>query len=120
MSDNKRLVDEYFDGFRVGDHARILACLTDDVEWELPGAFHLRGKEAFYKQIENDAFIGRPTLDVTRMVEEGQVVVAEGTVRSKWRDGRPFFARFCDVFTFRGGRIAKLVTYINEVKETTA
>jgi hypothetical protein len=35
-----------------------------------PGAFHLRGKAAFDGEIENDAFVGRPTIRVTRLVEE--------------------------------------------------
>jgi hypothetical protein len=40
------------DGFRKSDHEQILSCLTDDIEWEMPGAFHLIGKDAFDKEIE--------------------------------------------------------------------
>src|SRR5687768_3760397 len=43
MTPNKSTVDRYMDGFRKSDHAQILSCLTDDVEWEIPGAFHIRG-----------------------------------------------------------------------------
>jgi hypothetical protein len=25
------------DGFRKSDHGQVLSCLTDDVEWEMPG-----------------------------------------------------------------------------------
>ena len=38
------VVEEYFEGFRRSDHTRILACLTDDVAWDLPGYAHLAGK----------------------------------------------------------------------------
>ena len=31
MTANKKTVQEYMDAFNVTDHARILACLTDDV-----------------------------------------------------------------------------------------
>ena len=62
MTGNKRTVNEYMDGFRRSDHEQILSCLTDDVEWEIPGAFHVRGKEAFDKEIENEAFVGRPNI----------------------------------------------------------
>ena len=58
MSENKRTIETYMDGFRKSDHAQILACLTDDVEWILPGAFHLHGKAAFDGEIENPAFTG--------------------------------------------------------------
>jgi ketosteroid isomerase-like protein len=30
------------DGFRRNDHEQILDCLTDDVEWIVPGAFRVR------------------------------------------------------------------------------
>ena len=75
MTPNKGTVQRYMDAFRTGDHALVLSCLTDDVEWVIPGAFHLRGKEAFDGEIENDAFVGRPTIELTRLVEEGDVVV---------------------------------------------
>ncbi|HEY0506145.1 MAG TPA: nuclear transport factor 2 family protein [Lysobacter sp.] len=68
------------DAFTRSDHPAVLACLTEDVEWVMPGAFHLTGKSAFDKEIENDAFTGSPAITVTRMTEAGGVVVAEGTV----------------------------------------
>ena len=74
MTENKRTVEKYMDGFRKSDHELILSCLTDDIEWEMPGAFHLIGQEAFDKEIENDAFVGSPTITVTRMTEENDVV----------------------------------------------
>ena len=80
MTRNKQTVHRYMEAFRKSTHAEVLACLTDDVEWVLPGAFHLQGKEAFDREIENEAFVGRPAIDVTRLVEEDEVVVAEGSV----------------------------------------
>ena len=44
MSENKKVVEKYMDGFNKSDHKQILSCLTDDVEWILPGVFHLKGK----------------------------------------------------------------------------
>ena len=95
-------------GFNRTDHVAILSCLTDDVEWLIPGAFHVRGKAAFDKEIENDAFVGSPTIKVTRLTEENGVVVAEGSVRSARKDGGRLNAVFCDVFVMRGGKIRQL------------
>ena len=75
MSPNKDTVQKYIDGFNKSDHDRILSCLTDDIEWLMPGAFHLTGKGAFDKEIENDAFTGSPTAKITRMIEENDVVI---------------------------------------------
>ena len=116
MTENKKTVERYLDGFRKSDHEQILSCLTEDVEWEMPGAFHLVGKPAFDKEIENDAFVGRPTITTTRMVEENDVVVVEGQVRAKRTDGGVLNAVFCDVFVMSSERIRRLTTYLAEVK----
>ena len=112
---NKKVVETYMDGFNKSDHVQILSCLTDDVEWEMPGAFHLHGKDAFDKEIENPAFTGRPTITVTRMTEENDVVIAEGSVRAERTAGGVLSAVFCDVFVMQRGKIKRLVTYLLEV-----
>lgn len=53
MSTRKRVVENYFEGFRTSDRERVLDCLTEDVVWDLPGFKHLEGKEAFDGEIEN-------------------------------------------------------------------
>ena len=47
------------EAFGRSDHAEVLSCLTDDVEWLMPGYFTLSGKNAFDREIENDAFVGQ-------------------------------------------------------------
>jgi ketosteroid isomerase-like protein len=116
MSPNNRVVEKYLDGFRKGDHEQVLSCLTDDVVWDLPGAFHLVGKEAFDKEIENPAFQGRPRITITRTTEENDVVVAEGTVRTQKKTGEFLNLAFADVFEMRGGKISRLISYLMEVK----
>jgi len=117
MSPNKMTVRRYMDAFTRTDHAEILSCLTEDVEWLLPGVFHLTGKEAFDKEIENDAFIGSPTITITRLTEEQDIVVAEGIVHSARRDGGFLHAVFCDVFVMQGAKIKQLTSYLMEVAE---
>jgi ketosteroid isomerase-like protein len=117
MSQNKLTVEEYLEGFRRSDHARVLACLTEDVEWEIPGMFHVRGKEAFDREIENEAFVGSPRIGVTRLTEENDVVVAEGTVQARRREGAPLNLKFCDVFVMQDGRIRQLISYLMEVND---
>jgi ketosteroid isomerase-like protein len=82
----------------------------------MPGAFHLVGKEAFDKEIENDAFVGNPTITITRMTEENDVVIAEGSVRTERKTGGFLSAVFCDVFVMQRGKIKRLITYFMEVK----
>ena len=117
MTQNKETVERYMEGFRRSDHAMILSCLTDDVVWDMPGAFHLVGKEAFDREVENPAFTGRPTITISRVIEEDDVVVAEGAVQAKRSDGHLLDAVFCDVFEMNGGKIRRLISYLMEVKE---
>jgi ketosteroid isomerase-like protein len=112
MTENKQIVQKYMDGFMASDHEKILSCLTDDVSWEVPGAFNLNGKEAFNKEIENENFTGSPNIQVIRMVEENNIIVAEGAVQSRMKDGGILDAVFCDVFHMHNGKIKHLTSYL--------
>jgi ketosteroid isomerase-like protein len=112
MSQNKQTVERYMEAFARTDHAEVLACLTDDVEWVIPGAFHLHGKEQFDGEIENDAFEGSPAMAVTRLTEEHDVVIAEGRVRTVRKDGAVLHLAFCDVFEMRDAKIRRLTSYL--------
>jgi uncharacterized protein len=116
MTANKRTVDRYLEGFRRSNHEQILSCLTDDVEWEIPGVFRVVGKAAFDAEIENPAFVGSPTIETKRVIEEADVVVAEGSVLANRADGGQLNVVFCDIFLMRGGLIRHLTSYLMEHK----
>src|SRR5215208_1088666 len=75
-SAKKDVVERYVAGLRAGDHDAILDCLTDDVGWEMPPHYKLSGKPAFEGAIWNEAAPGRPDIEIVRLVEEDDVVVA--------------------------------------------
>jgi uncharacterized protein len=117
MTANKRTIEAYMEGFRKTDRAQILSCLNNDVEWVIPGAFHINGKDDFNKHIVDEGFVGQPTITVSRMIEADDVVVAEGSVRAPKADGTFMDLVFCDVFEMRQGKIRKLISYLMETKE---
>jgi ketosteroid isomerase-like protein len=117
VSRHKEVVETYFEGFRRGDHQQILACLTDDVVWDLPGYRHLTGKEAFDREIENEDFVGHPTLTVDRLIEEGDAVVAIGNGEAAHKSGAVHRFAFCDVFTFAGEKMRRVESYLVPLKE---
>ncbi|MDQ3101624.1 MAG: nuclear transport factor 2 family protein [Bacteroidota bacterium] len=112
MSENKQVIEKYIEAFRRSDHAMVLSCLTDDVIWEMPGVYKHNGKEEFDKEIENENFIGSPTIQIRRMTEENDVVIAEGAVQGKMRNGGELNAVFCDVFEMENGKIKHLTSYL--------
>jgi ketosteroid isomerase-like protein len=103
------------DGFNKSDHKQILLCLTDDVEWVMPGVFHLVGKDAFGKEIENNNFVGNPVITIKRIMEENDVVVAEGKVVVEKKEGGYLKTVFCDVFIMEDAKIKQLTSYLNEI-----
>lgn len=109
---NKRMVHAYMDAFRKTDRDAILECLTEDVEWEIPGMFLVRGKDEFAKHIVDEGFTGQPEITVTRLTEENDIVIAEGLVRAPRDDGTVVDVAFCDVFEMKAGKIRKLISYL--------
>ena len=112
MTENKKTVEEYLEGFRRSDHQMILNCLTEDVVWKMPGVYTHHGKKEFDQEIENDNFVGSPTIQIKRFVEENDIVIAEGSVQGKMKNGNSLDAVFCDVFEMAGGKIRCLTSYL--------
>ena len=112
MTENKKTVEKYIEGFRRSNHKMILDCLTDDVVWKMPGVYTHNGKEEFDNEIENDNFVGSPTIQLKRLVEEDDIVIAEGAVQGKMKNGNLLDAVFCDVFEMIGGKIRSLTSYL--------
>jgi ketosteroid isomerase-like protein len=113
---NQITVRRYMDAFNISDHPAILDCLTEDVVWIMPGAFHLTGKAAFDKEINNEAFVGNPTIKLTRLVEADDVVIAEGSVTCTRKDGGILNAVFCDVFLMQNAKVKQLTSYVMEIR----
>jgi uncharacterized protein YndB with AHSA1/START domain/ketosteroid isomerase-like protein len=106
------LVREYMDAFAAGDHTRVLACLTDDVVWDIVGEGVFAGQAEFAAQIHGDEATGPPTLGVEALYESGDVVVAVGRGHVPHRDTGTFEFRFADTFTVRDGAIARLASFV--------
>jgi ketosteroid isomerase-like protein len=111
MSPRKAVVQKYIEGFRRTDHAQILSCLTDEIVWVLHGYKTLRGKQAFDAEIENDAFEGSPTINLERLIEEGDSVAVTGNGSVRKKGGEVMKFAFSEVFTFTGDFVSRLDTY---------
>lgn len=120
MTQNRETVERYMEAFARLDHAAILHCLTDDVEWIVPGAYHRYGKAAFDREIENEAFTGVPLIRIDRIIDAADTIIVEGRVRANPREGGHVHLVFVDVFDMRDGLIRRLVSYLMPVREEQA
>jgi ketosteroid isomerase-like protein len=107
----KAIVNKYIEGFRRTNHAQTLSCLTDDIVWVLHGYKTVRGKQAFDAEIENDAFEGSPTINLERLVEEGDSVAVTGNGSVAKKGGQVMTFAFSELFTFSGDLVSRLDTY---------
>jgi len=117
MSANTRTVERYLDGFRANDHEQILSCLTDDIRWTVFGAFTLTGKEAYDQAIEGPGFVPPPQLEVVRMVEQDDVVMAELTGSVRRESGETMRMSMAEVFVMRDALIAERRAWVIELTE---
>ena len=104
MSAQKAVVERYTEGFRRGDLAQILSCVTDDVVWALHGAKTLVGKDAFAAEAGSDDG-PYPELMLDRLIEEGDSVAVLG------HSGDPVDFVYSEVFTFTDGLVSRLDTF---------
>jgi uncharacterized protein len=117
-SRNIQTVNAYLDGFRKNDHEQILSCLTEDIEWTVFGGFRLTGKDAYDKAIDGaPEFVDPPELEVVRMVEQDDVVMAELTGVAKHAAGGEMRMSMAEVFVMRDAKIAERRAWVIELKE---
>lgn len=108
----QRLLATYVDGFRAGDHATILACLTDDVTWDIVGHATATGLAEFDALIDGAPGASLPRLTLHTTVEQGDEVVVFGSGEFDGPDGVLHSFRFADRFTIRAHLICGLVSYV--------
>ncbi|MCF6467802.1 nuclear transport factor 2 family protein [Nonomuraea sp. MG754425] len=118
MSRNIETVHTYLDGFRKNDHEQILSCLTDDIEWTVFGSYNLTGKVAYDAAIDGPPeLVNPPHLEVVRMVEQDDVVMAELTGSVRRAAGGELRMSMAEVFVMRDGKIAERRAWVVELKE---
>lgn len=110
MSSNKKIVETYL---TTADRSKVAGLLADDVEWiewgdgVPPTGVRTRGKVAFIQNFGTDEL----RTEIARIVEEGNVVVAEGTVRVLKKDGHELSVRFCNIFELENGKVKRLSSF---------
>ena len=112
MSDHKDVVEDYATRFSRQDWPGLVALMTEDAERReagVPGS--IRGRKDIERDMAPSADISSMRMEVTRMVEEGSFVVAEGSVRLTKRDGATIHVVFCNLFEFQGRRIRRVTSY---------
>lgn len=118
VSPNKKVIETYFAST---DRAEVAPLLADDVEWVEWGdgvpasGVRTRGRAAFLQNFGTDEL--RP--EISRLTEEGNVVVAEGVAHVHKKDGTSLSVRFCDIFELEKGQVKRLNSFGALLKDST-
>lgn len=108
---NKEVVAQVNAAFEVNDVEKFLSCCTDDVVWTMVGDERVVGKDAIRKWMSSmDA--APPAFTVDQVIAEGDFAAAHGDMTMKGKDGRPESYSYCDLYRFRGDKVAELRAFV--------
>ncbi len=110
--DNAKIVREMYAAFGRGDTAAILARLTDDVDWNVPGQIPFGGRrsgkravEEFFAQVAE--LVDFEQFDARHYIAQNDKVVVLGDERFRVRrTGARVEQQWAHVYTFRDGKVA--------------
>ncbi len=83
--------------------------------WTAVGDMTLTGKDAV-RQWMATAYAKPPAYTVTDLMAEGDFVTVLGNIEAKDQDGRVTDHLYCDVWRFRGEKMAELRAFVIKAK----
>lgn len=90
----------------------MLDLFTDDIDrWEVGAPIRTHGKVAFEKEVLPGPEVDRLAIRIDKMIEEGNVVVAEGLAEIFKKDGSTVKVQYCDIFEFAGEKVRRITAY---------
>jgi len=109
---NKAIVRKLNHAFEADDSGTILSLLTDDIRWEVVGAFTAHGKSEYADQTHNENFPGPPTITIINEIAEGDFVAVEGRVENQMKNGSLFRAYFHNTYFLENEKIKSMKSFV--------
>lgn len=116
VTTNKQIVEAYFQS-KGTEYAHLLSDEVELIEWAdgVPeSGVRTVGKTGFVQNRGSREY----QLQVTRLTEEHNVVVAEGVARGSKKGGGSWAVRFCNIFETQDGRIKRLTAFGASLKDS--
>ncbi len=112
----------WYDGIANLDRSALKSCLAEGAErteWadgSPESGVPTRGLSAIIQNMDRPADV-TVRFETTRMMEENDMVVAEGFAHVAKKDGDPMTLKFCDIFVFEGGKVKRLDSFTAVTKK---
>ena len=120
LTNNKQIVQAFYDSANRGDMDTCMSQLAEDVIWtnigttKFSGTF--RGKADLVTRLLQPVF-GQLQAGIVSAVDnivaEGDFVVVQSRGKAETTDGRPYNNTYCHVFRIRGGKIVEVTEYMD-------
>lgn len=108
---NKEIVEKVNAAFAANNPEGFLSFCADDVVFAMVGDKTVKGKDAVRKWMSSmDS--EPPKFTVDSVIAEGDFVTAHGNMTMKDKDGKTVPYSYCDIYRFRGGKIAELRAFV--------
>jgi uncharacterized protein len=130
-ANRKEIVQQINEAFAENNLENVLAFCTDDLTWTMVGDTTVRGKDAIRKWMAS-MNPQPPQFTIQHTVAEGDFVITRGDMMMQAKKNGPSFPyTFCDIYRFRGDKVAELTAFVilsdkdrgdraaNELSQTT-
>lgn len=126
-AENKKVIEKMFAELSRGNGEGYLDGLADDVEFEVMGTTKysgvFEGKQDVVARLLTPLMSqleGPLALTVDQLIAEGDTVVVIARGRSTTKTGKPYNNSYCQVFTMAGGKVKKIIEYLDTELVTQA
>jgi ketosteroid isomerase-like protein len=119
-ADNKQLIQHIYAELAKGNSKPFVEAMAEDVRWIMMGTTKwsrtYEGKQAVLAELLaplRAQFAGQYTASATRLVAEGDLVVAEVRGRVTTRGGKPYNNAYCFIFRIADGKVKEMTEYLD-------
>lgn len=115
-TENENIVREINESFERGEIEGFLAHCDENIVWTMTGEAQTSGKDAIREWMGGANDCEPPVIGVDRMISTDDAVVCYGEMSMKTKDGEAESYSYCDIYTFRGGKVTELKTFVMKSK----
>lgn len=112
MLSNKDIVEKVNAAFAENNMEGFLSYCADDIGFTMVGEQAHKGKDDIRRWMASMVSMEPPRISNIKIIADGDSVASHGTMTMKDKDGKPASYAYCDVYEFRGGKIAKLTAFV--------
>ena len=115
-AENKQIIEKVNEAFENNSTEGFLGNCADNVVWNMPGNGVFNGIEAIRKFM-NEGAAQIPLFTIKSMIAENDLVMCNGEMKMKNKDGIAEDYGFCDLYNIESGKIIEITSYIIMLKK---